>query len=176
MKKKVWQVYPDVFVFDLWTQAQCEALLKYVAPLRNRAPAPNSMNKYGVTLYGSPFRGILKHLVRKHVQPIAERNYPEVNELKKHPYGFVVDYALDTQRSLAAHHDSAHVTLNVCLGHVYGGGELVFYDKSGNKPVLEIQHVVGRAIVHRASHVHRAKPLRSGTRSNLILWCEQKAR
>lgn len=168
--------YPGVYQFELFTPAECDAILEQVEPLRKNAPAPNSMNKYGVTLTGQLFRQMGKSLVRRIVQTLAMYEYREINTLKKYPYAFVVDYDMKMQRSLAAHHDSAHVTLNVCLGHKWKGGELVFYDESGNKPVFEIEHSVGWAIVHRASHVHRAKPLKNGKRSNLILWCEQKAR
>lgn len=173
--KDLAQPYPGVFTFNLFSLPECDAILDRVKPLRHKAPPPNSMNKYGVTLFGAWARGMGKYLVHKYVQPISREFYPDINPLKRHSYQFVVDYALDTQRSLAAHHDSAHVTLNVCLGHDWTGGDLVFYDEAG-KPACTIEHSIGQAVVHRASHVHRAKPLTSGTRSNLILWCEQKAR
>lgn len=171
--KDLWEIYPNVFVLDLWAPKDCEAILKRVGPLRMKAPPPNSMNRYGVVLYGSWFRAMGKHLVHRYIEPVAAANYPRINQLKRDPYAFVVDYDMKKQRSLAAHFDSAHVTLNVCLSKECEGGELVFYDEAGRKPVFEMQHVPGRAIIHRASHVHRAKPLRSGRRSNLILWCEQ---
>lgn len=168
--------YPGIFTFELFSPRECAALLKAVDPLRKKAPPPNSMNKYGVVLSGTFFRQMGKHLVHKTIQPIVAFEYPEIRALKKYPYAFVVDYSLETQRGLNAHFDSAHVTLNVCLGHEFEGGELVFYDGNSKKPSFEMQHKVGHAVVHRASHVHRAKPLTSGTRTNLILWCEQKVR
>ena len=36
---------------------------------------------------------------------------------------------------------------------------------------FEIRHVTGQAILHRGNHRHGARPILSGDRYNLILWC-----
>ena len=167
----MWDVHPSIFVVALCSPAQCAALLRRVDRQRD-GEAPNSMNKYGVVL-GGELKPLLARLVAHHIAPIAADEYPELQPLKKHPYAFVVDYDVKKQRSLAAHFDSSDVTLNLCLGGEFRGGAVVFY--KGNKPEFEYQHDVGYAVVHRGSHIHRAKPITRGTRSNLILWCSARA-
>ena len=170
---KVIEPFPDIFVFRVPLR-ECRELRNRIASYREehpRSPAPNSMNKYGLILSAAHAQWWIQLIQAKYITPIAAEHYPEINRLQKNPYAFVVDYEMDKQRSLAAHNDSANVTLNLCLEQKSGGGELVFYNKAGNRPKFSIEHRVGQAIVHRASHVHRAKPITSGFRSNLILWC-----
>jgi len=168
------EVYPGVFAFDLFTRETCSRLLKKIEAQRSdKYEAPNSMNKYGVVLGGELKPGIAS-IVVGWVAPISKENYPEINALKKHPYAFSVDYDVGKQRSLSSHVDTSDVTLNVCIGGEFEGGEVVFYE--GRKPAFEYKNVVGRAIVHRGSLMHRAKPVTRGWRTNLILWCDAKAK
>jgi len=165
------EVHPDVFVRRLFSSRECAEWLDEIAKQpRDRREAPNSMNKYGVVLGGS-MRVYLAGLVWDYVCPVAEKHYPDIRSLKKHPYAFSIDYSVKTQKSLASHHDSSDVTLNVCLGKKFTGGDLVF--SSGRKRFV-LKHEVGQAVIHRGSHVHRAMPLLSGERTNLILWCAQR--
>jgi hypothetical protein len=166
----------EVFAFDLFSERQCADLLEQVDELP--ISPPNSMNKYGKTLRGRRLTALVAELVVKHVTPIVRSSYMEIAQLrlaplKKHPYAFVVDYSPKTQRSLAWHHDTSDVTLNVCLGRDFAGGDLQFFTRSGDKKFI-VKQIVGRAIVHRGSHGHRALPLVAGARTNLILWCDAK--
>jgi predicted 2-oxoglutarate/Fe(II)-dependent dioxygenase YbiX len=172
---RVREVHSGIFVFPVFTRVECKALLARVEKQRGQDTPPNTMNRYGAAL-GSDLRGLLTRLVQRHVAPIAARHYPEFPRgLRKHPYGFVVDYDVGKQRSLASHCDSSDVTLNVCLGHSWEGGELLFYDADGHKrPDFSLVHKVGQAILHRGSHAHRAAPITRGSRSNLILWCDAR--
>ncbi len=170
--ERIREIFPGVFTFTLMTPAECKRFLEMVVKQKSPRETPNSMNKYG-TVIGGGFRKFLSHLVVHKCSPIAENFFPEIKILKNSPYAFVVDYAMSTQRSLDTHVDESDVTLNVCLGHKFTGGELVVFGKNKS---LEIKQKVGQAIVHRGTLLHRAKPLKSGTRSNLILWCSAKKR
>lgn len=167
----------EVYAFDLFSERQCADLLEQVEELP--ISPPNTMNKYGKTLRGRRLTALAAELVAKHVTPIVREFYMEIAQLrlaplKKNPYAFVVDYSPKTQRSLAWHHDTSDVTLNVCLGREFKGGDLQFF--AGRNRTFTVKQVVGRAIVHRGSHGHRALPLTAGARTNLILWCDAKAR
>ena len=146
-----------IAVFDLFTPAQCAVLLRRIAKLP--AESPNSMNRYGTVL---PWTRWVDRLVAKHLAfvgvPLAKTGH----------HAFVVEYSAK-QRSLAAHFDASAVTLNVCIGGNFDGGALVFEPE-----MIAFEQKVGRAFIHRGSHVHRAKPIARGTRTNLVVWAKRR--
>jgi len=83
-------------------------------------------------------------------------------------------------RKLDFHVDDAAVTLNVCLGTEFTDGQLYFGGircsphVSATKPrddeEIYLEHQVGTACLHLGNHRHRALPISSGRRLNLILW------
>jgi hypothetical protein len=161
----------DVYVFDLFSDTTCASLLEDIAAVPESAP--NGMNKYGKPLFaaGKAWRDELTEIVDVFVQPLSVEKYGI--RLKRQPYGFAVDYSPTTQKGLAKHFDSSDVTFNVCLGRKFTGGDLVCYD--GAKKIT-IKQKPGRAILHLGSLTHRALPLISGSRQNLILWCRADKR
>eukprot|EP00698_Gefionella_okellyi_P025365 TRINITY_DN9254_c0_g1_i1.p2 TRINITY_DN9254_c0_g1~~TRINITY_DN9254_c0_g1_i1.p2 ORF type:complete len:387 (+),score=53.76 TRINITY_DN9254_c0_g1_i1:1526-2686(+) len=104
--------------------------------------------------------------------------------------GFVVKYSKDGSTMHLPHVDQSDLTLNICLGTVFSGGELCM----AKDPVLlgevlstveyltgadeamddSLYHVLpnrtGQAHLHAGCHMHGARPLRSGTRYNLVCW------
>jgi hypothetical protein len=117
----------------------------------------------------------------EYVSPLASLFYPDVggDSLDSH-HGFVVEYQPGKDVSLDFHVDASDVTLNVCLGKEFTGGELYFRgvrcglcQQTDWLPAEEFQigHVPGRAILHRGRHRHGAQPITGGARYNLILWC-----
>nr|XP_025676306.1 uncharacterized PKHD-type hydroxylase At1g22950 isoform X2 [Arachis hypogaea] len=78
------------------------------------------------------------------------------------------------------HIDDSEVTLNICLGKEFSGGELFFRgarcdahvnSDSQLEEIFDYSHVPGQAILHSGRHRHGAKATVSGKRMNLILWC-----
>ena len=103
----------------------------------------------------------------KYINPIVEKYW--------HPllmYGlrdaFTMRYALDTQTSLALHHDASLVTGSVKLNSDYEGADLVF-PRQGftNKDVP-----VGRCILFpgQVTHGHTCEELTSGVKYSLTMW------
>lgn len=88
-------------------------------------------------------------------------------------------------KKLDFHVDDAAVTLNVCLGEEFTGGELYFggvrcsrhvgRTKATEDEEIVFQHQVGTACLHLGKHRHQALPITSGRRLNLILWVEQQS-
>ena len=77
--------------------------------------------------------GFLDKLRENYLQPVASLLYPEwvgPSGLDSHK-SFTVSYTLDGDRDLAYHFDNAEVTLNVCLGRSFSGGELSFGPMAG---------------------------------------------
>jgi len=160
---------PDIYVFDLWTPFVCRRILAHTDEAASDFAPPNTMNRYGALLANIGLEGLAADLLDECVAPLARRFYPDVGRMHG-THAFLVDYSMDTQRSLAPHADDSDVTLNVCLGRTFEGGDLVFSDGS-QKP---LHHAVGQAVLHRGTAEHRATRLRAGHRTNLILWCRRK--
>ncbi|KAG7032533.1 putative PKHD-type hydroxylase, partial [Cucurbita argyrosperma subsp. argyrosperma] len=98
-------------------------------------------------------------------------------------HGFVVEYGIDRDVELGFHVDDSEVTLNVCLGKQFSGGELFFRgircDKHVNtetqsEEIFDYFHVPGHAVLHRGRHRHGARATTSGRRVNLLLWCRRE--
>lgn len=166
------EVHPGVFTFHLFSRDECESFLRKMEKQPKQHDQPNSMNKYGKVITSTPLKILVARIQKTHIAPIAKKHFPEINTLKKNPYAFTINYDVKKQRSLSTHYDTSDVTLNVCLGGDFAGGELVLYDEDAERFTLE--QSIGRAVIHRGSHLHRAKPLTRGTRTNLVLWCAGK--
>ncbi|KAL0424693.1 UNVERIFIED_CONTAM: DExH-box ATP-dependent RNA helicase DExH17 [Sesamum radiatum] len=95
-------------------------------------------------------------------------------------HGFVLEYGMDRDVDLGFHVDDSEVTLNVCLGKQFSGGELFFRGvrcekhvntETQSEEIFDYSHVPGRAVLHRGRHRHGARATTSGNRINLLLWC-----
>ncbi|KAF8407768.1 hypothetical protein HHK36_006904 [Tetracentron sinense] len=179
---------PGVYAFDMLQPRFCELLLsevenfeKWVRETKFRIMRPNTMNKYGAVLDDFGLETMLDKLMDDYVRPISRVFFPEVggSTLDSH-HGFVVEYGKDRDVDLGFHVDDSEVTLNVCLGKQFSGGELFFRgircDKHVNtetksEEILDYSHVPGQAVLHRGRHRHGAKATTSGHRINLLIWC-----
>ncbi|CAF1060365.1 unnamed protein product [Rotaria sordida] len=142
---------------------------------------PNSMNKYGVILDHFGFEKCLTDIVTNIVQPLTRLIYKHITLPLDSHHGFIVEYAMDKDKKLDFHVDDAAVTLNLCLGEEFTGGQLYFggircsSHTSTTPPKhdeeIYLEHQVGTACLHLGNHRHRALPITSGRRLNLILWC-----
>jgi hypothetical protein len=159
----------DVYGFKLFTREAAKQALGYFVA-HSTPESPNSMNKYGRGL-DREAREYVSELVEEYVAPIALGFYGI--RLRKNPYAFLVDYSVETQKGLRWHVDSSDVTLNVCLGTVFKGGDLALAGVGVDGERLHVTQEIGRAIVHRGSLEHSATPLVAGHRTNLILWCSE---
>ncbi|KAK2981985.1 hypothetical protein RJ640_007577 [Escallonia rubra] len=179
---------PGVFTFEMLQPRFCEMLLaevenfeKWVHETKFRIMRPNTMNKYGAVLDDFGLETMLDKLMEDFIRPLSRVFYPEVggSTLDTH-HGFVVEYGMDRDVDLGFHVDDSEVTLNVCLGKHFSGGELFFRgvrcDKHVNtetqsEEILDYTHIPGRAVIHRGRHRHGARATTSGHRINLLLWC-----
>ncbi|ESQ34491.1 hypothetical protein EUTSA_v10007812mg [Eutrema salsugineum] len=177
-----------IFTFEMLKPRFCEMLLaevehmeRWVYDSRSTIMRPNTLNKFGVVLDDFGFESMLQKLVDDFISPIAKVLFPEVcgTSLDSH-HGFIVEYGKDRDVDLGFHVDDAEVTLNVCLGKQFSGGELYFRgvrcdnhvnSESIEEEVYDYSHVPGHAVLHRGRHRHGARATTAGHRVNLILWC-----
>ncbi|XP_012075705.1 2-oxoglutarate and iron-dependent oxygenase domain-containing protein CP2 [Jatropha curcas] len=179
---------PGIYVFEMLQPHFCEMLMsevenfeRWVHDTKFRIMRPNTMNKYGAVLDDFGLQTMLQKLMDEYIRPMSRIFFPEVggSTLDSH-HGFVVEYGVDRDVELGFHVDDSEVTLNVCLGKQFYGGELFFRgvrcDKHVNtetqpEEIFDYVHVPGRAVFHRGRHRHGARATTSGHRCNLILWC-----
>ncbi|KAJ1689850.1 hypothetical protein LUZ63_014005 [Rhynchospora breviuscula] len=183
---------PGIFTFPMLQPSFCQMLLEEVENIENsvrlrniKIMKPNTMNKYGAVLDDFGFDAMLTKLMEDFICPISKVFYPEVGgtALDTH-HGFVVEYGKDRDLDLGFHVDDSEVTLNVCLGKQFSGGELFFRgvrcEKHVNSDTLpeeifDYNHVPGQAVLHRGRHRHGARATTAGHRINLLLWCRSSA-
>lgn len=138
---------------------------------------PNTMNQYGVV---TDTLGLDLAPLREALRPLAGRLFPaHGGATVDHHHAFVVRYAEGEDLDLGFHADDAEVTLNLCLGDGFLGGDLYFegercagHRQSPSSPAERFPwaHQPGVALLHAGANRHGARPLRAGERHNLILW------
>ncbi|GLU12958.1 hypothetical protein SLE2022_296110 [Rubroshorea leprosula] len=179
---------PGVFTFEMLQPRFCELLVsevgnfgKWVNEAKVRIMRPNTMNRHGAVLDDFGLETMLDKLMEGFIRPISKVLFPEVggSTLDSH-HGFVVEYGEDRDVDLGFHVDDSEVTLNVCLGKQFSGGQLFFrgtrcdmHVNTGtqSEEIFEYSHIPGRAVLHRGRHRHGARATTSGHRINLLLWC-----
>ncbi len=179
---------PGVFSLPLLTPDFCARLRQelhrreHFARLTERPlQRPNSMNRDGVILGEVGFEALLDDLLEGVAAPLGRALFARCGgEALDHHHGFTVEYSPERDRDLSLHIDDAEVTLNVCLGDAFEGGELSVLGHRclahANTPVGDgeaatVAHAVGTALVHAGALRHRAEAVTDGHRVNLILWC-----
>ncbi|PWA39043.1 oxoglutarate/iron-dependent dioxygenase [Artemisia annua] len=179
---------PGVYTFNMLQPGFCEMLLaevanfeKWIHETRFRIMRPNTMNKFGAVLDDFGMEPMLEKLMEDFIRHISRIFFADVGGfvLDSH-HGFVVEYGYNRDIELGLHVDDSEVTLNVCLGKHFSGGELFFKgvrcDKHMNtealpEEIFDYSHVRGHAIMHRGRHRHGARATTTGDRINLLLWC-----
>ena len=185
------EVGPGVWRLPLLSEAACAAWRRDLAEFRawvedtgDWTDPPNSMHEYGFALeplgYGPSLRGLLEE-----VRTFAAARYPDVGGGGLDAvYGFAVEYGDVFDWDLALHVDNAQVTLNLCVGDDFAGGELYFegvrcpehrQTPARREERFEVEQAPGVALLHLGAHRHGALPLVRGVRRNLILWCRSSA-
>lgn len=170
-----------VYQFDLLADEFCDALLSELdhleasgIPLRR----PNGMNRFGAILSQLGFQESLLQPITRHVlAPFARELWPEwvgPNDCDE-TYGFVVRYKIGEDLDLAEHADSSNVTLNVCLGRAFEGGDIYFKGvrftgSENDKEERRVGHRKGTALLHLGGHFHGVDKITSGERCNCVLW------
>uniref|UniRef100_A0A1J3DB49 Putative PKHD-type hydroxylase n=1 Tax=Noccaea caerulescens TaxID=107243 RepID=A0A1J3DB49_NOCCA len=187
-RKNMSEPSPGVFVFEMLQPSFCEMMLseinnfeKWVGETKFRIMRPNTMNKYGAVLDDFGLDTMLDRLMENFIRPISKVFFNDVGgaTLDSH-HGFVVEYGNDRDVELGFHVDDSEVTLNVCLGNEFVGGELFFrgtrcekHVNTATKPdeIFDYCHIPGQAVLHRGRHRHGARATTSGHRVNMLLWC-----
>jgi hypothetical protein len=155
--------------------AVCEAALQGAG---GAAPAPNSMHEYGFgveAIGGLAWAAMLGEGLLSAAAPL----FPGVTGPVVDVHAFVAAYGPGRDTSLSLHVDDSTLTLNLCLGDRFRGGEVVFEGvrcpahRQGPLSAAERfgwEPRPGEAVLHRGAHRHHVSPVWEGRRTHLIVW------
>jgi len=167
-----------IYSFSMFTQKFCSELIEEVENFEKSGlpvARPNSMNNYGVILEEIGFKQFFQQLLKEYVNKFAPLLYGQLGSNLDDHHTFIVQYKIGEDLDLDFHYDDSEVTLNICLGQNFIGGELYFRglleDELSHSENFEFQHQPGKGIVHVGRHRHGAQKIKSGERYNLIVWC-----
>jgi len=168
---------PNVYSLDIFTQEFCEKLIaeaKNFEKVCNVKLRPNSMNNYGLVIDEIGLSEFFDTFITQyftHIASIMNKNSYAIDD----HHSFIVEYAIGKDKELHLHVDDSELTLNICLGVDFTGGNILFKGHIDNPQSQlvhgEYEHVKYRAILHDGRHMHAAAPIESGERYNLIIWC-----
>ncbi|KAI9120119.1 hypothetical protein K1719_008767 [Acacia pycnantha] len=181
-----------IYTFEMLQPQFCEMLVsevdhfeRWVHETKCRIMRPNTMNHYGAVLDDLGMETMLDKLMNDYIIPLARVFFAGVGgpTLDSH-HGFVVEYGIHRDTELGFHVDDSEVTLNICLGKQFTGGELFFRGvrcdehvttQPLSEEIFDYSHVPGRAVLHNGRHRHGARATTSGQRINLIIWCRSSS-
>jgi hypothetical protein len=184
--EELWkEVSPDVFQCQFFDTDRIGDLREYLrdvqaANIPLRPPYGIALNRFGAMLdershgyLAAPaFQSFYNQLLDKYMRPIARLLFPEIIGYDTQTFGFSIQYQPGIDTSLQRHSDASAVTLNINLNlpeETYSGSEVDFYDPISGKANRLIFNP-GTAMIHRGNVVHEAKPIKSGKRTNIVLW------
>ena len=174
----------DVFAFPLLSRDFCHQLNTFVSAFMQDLEASPSLKTVTRGIHKDLdnmglgwLNDLLFHLVTR---PRSAQLYKET-ELAGGDLdwrqGFIASYSADPTQSkprqrLVPHTDDAEVTLNICLGDKFDGGDLFFWGLrgQGNNLLGEYEPEVGRAVIHSGRHLHEVTPITTGNRFAYIQW------
>ena len=169
----------QLYVFPVFTREFCRTFSEELDNFnQSNLPKgrPNTMNNYGVLLDELGFDdNFLNPLLKQYIQPLSCLLFPTDGgcTLDSHK-AFTVKYKMGDDLQLGYHYDNAEVSLNVCIGKDFTGGNLYFGDMKevplSESKCVEIKHRQGYGILHRGQQMHGALPIISGERQNIIVW------
>lgn len=138
------------------------------------------MHDYGVILTDIGFEKVLEELSQKVIFPLIGHLYPEVGSQRLSDlHAFSVQYGAHGDRDLGFHVDASEVTVNICLGEEWDGGELYFqgrrcalHRQERHRPEehFEYTHKTGEMLIHAGKHRHGVHPIQKGFRRSIIIW------
>jgi hypothetical protein len=185
------EVVYDVYSLPLIAPEFCKTLQRYLRAVNAQLEIKSRQNSDDVsTTLGirdldriglSWLNDLLFHLI---IKPISRHLFKESEtsggELDWRQ-GYVAAYSASPSQTrprqrLVPHTDDSEVTLNVCVGDDFSGGNLRFRDLRGATPgagrdlLGEYKPEIGRAIIHAGRHFHEVTEVTSGDRFAYIIW------
>ena len=166
---------------NVFSRSFCDTLIKESEYLASTGHAHAALNLTGVDLlwfgFSKFFEGFIENILPKLLDIISPPDLKlnlSSNETWKLFHAFVIHYDASNpnQSSHPQHLDDSDLTLNLCLGDIFTGGDLVVHSDS-QKPIT-YQQKPGQLFIHAGNLSHSANPISSGKRYNLVIWLKKQ--
>lgn len=187
------EVVDKVYLFQLFTPEFCAQLLDQVehfsqwkkgVTIQGQAGAEDLNDRLCVVDHmGDVGRQLLDVLRDEVVDPLSKHLFPNecTSDASSHyRYGFVLGYAKDalegniSRKALDPHTDDSEVTLTVCLGQEYEGGEVTLKHIRSDPKEGELQQSIkmktGQASLFLGQQLHQVEEITSGRRYIFVVW------
>eukprot|EP00298_Acanthocystis_sp_HF-20_P022979 c31291_g1_i1.p1 GENE.c31291_g1_i1~~c31291_g1_i1.p1 ORF type:complete len:267 (+),score=91.48 c31291_g1_i1:79-801(+) len=168
-----------IFSFPVFSEEFCDILIDEIDNANSISlnfTRPNSMNNYGVIANEIGLKNFIDELVEQVISPLAKILFSDWGGSSlTHQHSFFIRYKKGEDLELSRHMDQSEITLNVCLGKVFDGGD-VFFDSQRDhprEPILNrtiVKNRKGFGIFHVGQHWHGATKLIEGERHNFVIW------
>ncbi|MFM9226726.1 MAG: 2OG-Fe(II) oxygenase [Actinomycetota bacterium] len=166
------EVAPEIIAMPFWTAEFCATVLRAAEAAGGFAPQDDDP----VGSYDLSLAAISPRLFEAFENDIGVRMWPKIRNwwpiADYHGLrdAFVIRYALGEQEELRLHHDVAQVSASIKLNDDYEGAELEFPRQGWTNADMPVGTLV--AWPSLVTHPHATRPLRSGMKYSLTIWCE----
>jgi hypothetical protein len=176
----------DVYSFPLLQPDFCKRICDYVRHLAilgqqeryqslNLGQRPFDLDSIGLTWLADWLFQLVVRPISRQLFKASECGGGELDWRHAFVAGYSATPALGKPRErLVTHTDDSEVTLNLCLGDDFEGGELEFFGLRGTKQqgqlVGTFAPMPGLALLHAGRHFHDVSQITEGDRFALIVW------
>ena len=165
-------VAPEIITMPFWTPEFCDTVIRAARAAGGFTPQDDDP----VPGHEISLAAISPKLFEAVENDIGARMWPAIRQwwpwIDYHGLRdtFIIHYAIGEQEELRMHHDVAQVSASIKLNSDYTGAELEFPRQdftNADIPVGDL--VVWPSLV---THPHASRPLLSGEKFSLTIWCE----
>ena len=165
-------VAPEIVQMPFWTPEFCDTVIRAAKAAGGFSPQDDDP----VPGYEVSLAAISPRLFEAVENDIGARMWPAIRQWW--PYVdyhglrdvFVIRYALGEQEELRMHHDVAQVSASIKLNNDYEGAELEFPRQGFTNVDVPVGDLI--AWPSLVTHPHASRPLKSGVKYSLTIWCE----
>ena len=166
------EVASEIVCMPFWTPEFCDAVIRAGQAAGGFVHQPDDP----VPGHEISLAAISPRLFEALENDIGARMWPAIRQWW--PYvdyhglrdAFIIKYSPGEQEELRMHHDVAQVSASIKLNSDYTGAELEFPRQSFTNAEVPVGSLI--AWPSLVTHPHASRPLTSGTKYSLTIWCE----
>ncbi|KRX06900.1 hypothetical protein PPERSA_11545 [Pseudocohnilembus persalinus] len=135
---------------------------------------PNTMNNYGYVLEELGLKQFLVKFQINIMQKLGNWFFNDWSYEFDDLHAFSIKYKDGEDLSLDNHMDMSELTLNMCLGTDFEGGELLVKNQreqnQNQQYQFTVEQQIGSGFLHAGQHWHGSQRIKKGERINFVFW------